>query len=223
MRCSLIALLGLLVVAGCESTAPHVHSDAVSASDAAMIRTLSKLAGDWEMTDEKGERHRAATFAVTSGGSAVREIMFPGEAHEMTNLYHMDGSALVCTHYCAAGNQPRMVASRPVESDEGTTFHFEFDSVSNPQEPRSLHGRHDPHDPERRWTPPGLALLRPQWESHRADDVHARSSSVSHHRAHQTSRPGAQPRARDLDSRPSLAPPHREEWSPSAYPDRSTG
>jgi hypothetical protein len=131
MRCSLIALLGLLVVAGCQSTAPHVHSDAVSASDAAMIGTLSKLAGDWEMTDEKGERHRAATFAVTSGGSAVREIMFPGEAHEMTNLYHMDGSALVCTHYCAAGNQPRMVASRPVESDEGTAFHFEFDSVSN--------------------------------------------------------------------------------------------
>ncbi len=50
---------------------------------------------------------------------------------EMTNLYHMDGPFLVCTHYCAAGNQPRMIATHAEKTDMGTVFHFEFDSVSN--------------------------------------------------------------------------------------------
>ncbi len=123
--------LTLLVATGCHFTAPTVHPDAVSEHDAAMLGEISKLIGDWEMADENGTKHHAATFAVTSAGSAVREIMFPGQDHEMTNLYHMDGGQLVITHYCAAGNQPRMVASPPRRTDEGTVFHFEFDSVSN--------------------------------------------------------------------------------------------
>ena len=49
----------------------------------------------------------------------------------MTNLYHMDGSNLVLTHYCAAGNQPRMIASKALDTDEGTAFEFNFDQVSN--------------------------------------------------------------------------------------------
>ncbi len=36
--------------------------------------------------------------------------MFPGDAHEMTNVYHMDGGSMLLTHYCAVGNQPRMRA-----------------------------------------------------------------------------------------------------------------
>ena len=135
MRSTLIALiLGLLVVAGCQTTSPTVHPDATAEHDATMLGQISELLGDWEMTDEEGTRHHAATFAMTAGGSAVREIMFPGDAQEMTNLYHMDGGDLVITHYCAAGNQPRMVASQAVETDDGTVFRFEFESVSNLRE-----------------------------------------------------------------------------------------
>jgi hypothetical protein len=60
--------------------------------------------------------------------------MFPGEPHEMTNLYHMDGTDVVCTHYCAAGNQPRMVASGLTHTPEGPAMEFKFDSVSNLRE-----------------------------------------------------------------------------------------
>ena len=135
MRSTLIALiLGLLVVAGCQITSPTVHPDATAEYDATMLGQISELLGDWEMTDEEGTRHHAATFAMTAGGSAVREIMFPGQDHEMTNLYHMDGDQLVITHYCAAGNQPCMVASQPRRTAEGIVFHFEFDSVSNLRE-----------------------------------------------------------------------------------------
>lgn len=134
MRCLLPALTGLMLATGCQSTTPTVHPDTVSGQDAALLGEISKLVGDWEMTDDTGEKHRASNFAVTSGGSAVREIMFPGTDNEMTNIYHMDGGVLVCTHYCAAGNQPRMIARHSAKTEEGTVLLFEFDSVSNLRE-----------------------------------------------------------------------------------------
>ena len=135
MRSTLIALiLGLLVVSGCQTSSPTVYPDAIAEHDVTMLGQISELLGDWEMADEEGTQQHVATFAMTAGGSAVREIMFPGDDHEMTNLYHMDGGDLVITHYCAAGNQPRMVASQAVETDDGTVFHFEFESVSNLRE-----------------------------------------------------------------------------------------
>jgi hypothetical protein len=47
-------------------------------------------------------------YKVTAAGSAVQETLFPGTPHEMVTMYHLDGARLVLTHYCAAGNQPRM-------------------------------------------------------------------------------------------------------------------
>ncbi len=135
MRFVLLTLAtGLILVTGCHSNSLRVHPETVSSRDAALLGELTKLVGDWEMTDENGEKHLASTFAVTSGGSAVREIMWPGQEMEMTNLYHMDGGVLVCTHYCAAGNQPRMIAANSQMTAEGTVFNFEFDSVSNLRE-----------------------------------------------------------------------------------------
>ncbi len=164
MRFVLLTLIaGLIPVTGCRSTAPTVHPDTVSQQDAVLLGEISKLVGDWEMTDEKGEKHRASTFAVTSGGSAVREIMWPGHEHEMTNLYHMDGSVLVCTHYCAAGNQPRMIATHSEKTDEGTVFHFEFDSVSN------LRESHDHYMGNMTLTILEDGLIREDWRSYDRD------------------------------------------------------
>ena len=51
-----------------------------------------------------------SVIKVTAGGSAVHETLFPGSAHEMVSVYHLDGADLVMTHFCALGNQPRMKA-----------------------------------------------------------------------------------------------------------------
>lgn len=88
---------------------------AAPADVAALLDQVKALEGEWVTTDEKGQAIVASIFKVSSGGSAVREIMFPGTGHEMTNMYHMDGSDLVVTHYCAAGNQPTMRARRGAE------------------------------------------------------------------------------------------------------------
>lgn len=128
-----IGALALTLCVGClDSPRARVHADSTEADS--MLARIADLAGDWEMTDQDGNTHHAATFAVTAAGSAVREIMFPGSESEMTNLYHMDGNELVITHYCAGGNQPRMVASEAVDTDEGTAFRFDLDRVSNLRE-----------------------------------------------------------------------------------------
>lgn len=103
-------------------------SDAVSAST---MQTLATLEGEWEMVSADGTTGPGSVFEVTSAGSAVREIMFPGHDHEMTNLYHMDGDTIVCTHYCAGGNQPRMVAQGVQSTEGGPVIDFKVDSVSN--------------------------------------------------------------------------------------------
>ena len=53
-----------------------------------------------------------STYRVTAAGSAVMEVLFPGTDHEMVTVYHQDGDDLILTHYCAAGNQPRMKCRR---------------------------------------------------------------------------------------------------------------
>ena len=92
---------------------------------------------------QTGERHRherqrrlpvegpdgegIVEFRVSSNGSAVRELMYPGTEHEMTNMYTLEGNTLVMTHYCAGGNQPHMRASK----FENGRLAFEPDGVSD--------------------------------------------------------------------------------------------
>ncbi len=115
-----------LLMTGCATSRAQV-SGTPDAATAASFERLKSLAGEWESVDEQGNRSLASVFAVTSGGSAVREVMFPGQPHEMTNMYHMDGSSIVATHYCAMGNQPRMRC----RSSDGSRFDFAFDSITN--------------------------------------------------------------------------------------------
>lgn len=118
---------GMVGCAGTGGTA-RVVEPATQQKEAALLGRIKSLEGEWQTKDpESGQMMTACVFKTTSGGSAVREIMLPGSPHEMTNMYHMDGSALVVTHYCAVGNQPRM---RSVSSDAKTIV-FGFDSVTN--------------------------------------------------------------------------------------------
>lgn len=64
-------------------------------------------------------------FDVTGGGNVVVETMFRGTPSEMINMIHLDGDDLLLTHYCAAGNQPRMRLNR----EKSTPGHLVFDFV----------------------------------------------------------------------------------------------
>ncbi|MCL4741633.1 MAG: hypothetical protein KJZ54_05450 [Phycisphaerales bacterium] len=153
-----IACVALL--ASCSSQpARHVASPD---RDAEMFGRITSLAGEWESAEDAGMPY-TAVFTVSSGGSVVREVMFPGHPHEMTNLYHMDGGDLVVTHYCAAGNQPRMVAREVRETAEGTVFEFDFESVSN------LRAEHDHYMGNMTLTLLRDGTIRQDWRSYGRD------------------------------------------------------
>jgi hypothetical protein len=128
MRALTVACLAL-VLAGCSS-APEVAPVVTPASDAQkkeLWEPLVALAGEWTSPDENGKVQTVMVIKVSSNKSIVHATMMPGSPFEMTNVYHMDGPSLVMTHYCAAGNQPRL----RVTAAPGGVFKFETDSVTN--------------------------------------------------------------------------------------------
>ena len=66
------------------------------------------------------------TYRVIANASVVMEILdFDAHPDEtMVTMYHMNGDKLMLTHYCAAKNQPRMVAKQI--SEDGTDIRFEY-------------------------------------------------------------------------------------------------
>jgi len=86
---------------------------------------LKTLAGTWEGKGIKGEPLQV-TFRMTSNGSAIMsEIQGP---EDMISMFHLDGDRLLMTHYCSAGNQPRMVGKM---APDGKSVTFDFLDVTN--------------------------------------------------------------------------------------------
>jgi hypothetical protein len=54
-------------------------------------------------------------------------------------MFHMDNDRVMATHYCMAGNQPRMVASG---SPDGKTITFNFVDGTNIASPKAGHMNH---------------------------------------------------------------------------------
>jgi hypothetical protein len=135
MLTSRLLALALSVAALTTITAParadhHEAAPAAATTPAGKgLEMLKSLAGRWVGTMGEGEKAMPAelVYQVTAGGSAVMVREFPGSPHEMVTLYHLDGDALRLTHYCAAGNQPTMVAR---EIGDGRLV-FDFVSGTN--------------------------------------------------------------------------------------------
>ncbi len=73
-------------------------------------------------------------YRVTSNGSALMSEIKGKE--DMISMFNLDGDRVMMTHYCSAGNQPRMVASA---SPDGKTFTFAFLDVTNLATPDAGH------------------------------------------------------------------------------------
>jgi hypothetical protein len=86
---------------------------------------LKSLAGTWEGTTAKGAV-QVSYRVMANGSSVVSEINGPED--NMISVFNMDKDRLLMTHYCGAGNQPRMVAST---SSDGKTLTFDFVDGTN--------------------------------------------------------------------------------------------
>ena len=136
MRKRTLWIIGLLLAAVAAQAAdnkPVADSKALDAK--AAFDRLSTLAGEWEAG---GEHKSQVTYELIAGGSALveRESM-EGHAPMMT-VYHLDGDSLMLTHYCMAGNQPRMRA-RSFDAATGE-IRFEFlDATNLSKSPGHMH------------------------------------------------------------------------------------
>ena len=94
---------------------------------------IKNMPGTWEGTTPEGPVK--VTFKVTGGGSSVMSEIL-GHV-DMISMFHMDGpDRLVITHYCAVGNQPRMLAS---VSPDGKAFTFTYFDATNLASPDDGH------------------------------------------------------------------------------------
>ena len=114
----LILIAGLWAIAGFAGDGGN--SSPVDAK--AAFARLKTLVGEWKGTDPaKGER---LTYELIAGGTSLVERE-EAEGHPvMVTVYYLDGKRLLLTHYCMAGNQPRMQA-REFDPQTGR-LHFDF-------------------------------------------------------------------------------------------------
>jgi hypothetical protein len=140
----------LLVAIACSAFAQAPSQPAALSFD-----RLKALAGDWVDVDGSfGPKDKVVvSYRVTGGGNAVLETLFAGTPQEMVSVYSKDGSHVVLTHFCAAGNQPRMRAT----SGDGASLTFAFDGGGN------LDATKDAHMHEGRIEFLGPDRVRAQW------------------------------------------------------------
>jgi len=134
-----IALLALVMVA---FTSP-LATGQQAANSAEAFAKLKGLLGSWDVTErDRPSTKEIATYKLTGGGSVLTEdLRAPdGSANAMGHMYttyHMDKGQLVMTHFCGAGNQPRM-RIKSVE-DGGRRIAFEMYDITNLATPESFH------------------------------------------------------------------------------------
>jgi hypothetical protein len=137
-------VLPLLLLA--FATAALAQSDAQKTFD-----KLKTLAGNWEgpvtlsppVPEMSSDKPLHISMRVTSRGNAlVHEMQEAGTPEDPTkydhpvSMFYLDSDRLMLTHYCDAGNRPRMVSK---SSPDGRTIEFDFLDVAGGTQHGHMH------------------------------------------------------------------------------------
>ncbi len=118
-----LALLSLATVA-------FAQSDAQKSFD-----QMKTLAGSWEgrvtttpvNPEIEGKLMQVSLRVTSMGNSLVHEMAGEGRPDHPVTMLYMDEGRLLLTHYCDAGNRPRMTGKT---SPDGKTVEFSFLDVA---------------------------------------------------------------------------------------------
>jgi hypothetical protein len=99
------------------------------------FQTLKSFVGDWQGITESG-RQFLVSYRLTANDTVLVETWTMSPTRQSMTVYHMDGNALIATHYCPQGNQPRL-QYRPDTSNE--RLHFTFRDATNLPDPNVAH------------------------------------------------------------------------------------
>jgi hypothetical protein len=86
---------------------------------------LKTLVGEWEGKTPDG-KDAYVKYELISNGTALQEKMGAHGEMEMVSIYHMNGTKLMMTHYCAMNNQPRFEGTA-----SGNAFKFNYLDATN--------------------------------------------------------------------------------------------
>lgn len=134
----LVVLLSLSTMALAQSDAhkSDVQKPVAPKSEAQeSFDKLKTLEGSWEgpvttvpPLTEAGVMLMQVSLRVTSMGNAIMHNMkIPGRPEDPITMLYLDQDRLLLTHYCDAGNRPRMTANA---SPDGKTVEFNFVDVA---------------------------------------------------------------------------------------------
>src|SRR5690349_7224531 len=122
-----------MLLGGAAYTADSKTTPAPNA--AAAFARLKTLVGEWEADTQMGKAH--VSYELIAGGTALVERFSAEKEPAMLTVYHFDGNRLMLTHYCTAGNQPRMQAG-PFNPETGE-LEFRFLDATNLATPAAGH------------------------------------------------------------------------------------
>ena len=146
-RCILFVLsMSLSTMAHAQSDA-HAHQPAANAAPSDTQKAFDKLktlAGSWvgRLTTFPKEPAVDGNFAQFSlrvaslGNSMVHEMSISGRADHPVTMFYRDEDRLLLTHYCDAGNRPRMLGKL---SPDGQTLEFDFLDLSGGNQHGHMH------------------------------------------------------------------------------------
>lgn len=132
MRCSRLVFSAVLSTFAMVAFAQSDVVQKAPQSDAQKsFERLKTLAGSWEGTlttipasPDVQNKHAQVTLRVTSMGNAfLHEIKIDGRKDDPITMFYLDNNQLTLTHYCDAGNRPRMIGK---SLPDGKTLDFEF-------------------------------------------------------------------------------------------------
>jgi len=132
--------------AGADMPDAATHSQSekpLSDSEAQTVfAKLKAIAGSWQGTvttdppdafpknPDPAKNVMNVTLRVTSMGNAImHEMTSPARPDDPITMLYVDGDKLLLTHYCDAGNRPRMVGQ---VSPDGTQVEFNFVDITGP-------------------------------------------------------------------------------------------
>jgi len=125
MKRHYLLITGLALAAAAVYAGPKTEGS----GDAAAFARLKTLVGEWEANTQMGKAH--LSYELIGGRTALVEKETGEKMPAMLTVYHLDGDRLILTHYCMAGNQPRMRA-RAFDAESGQ-LEFEFLDATNLQ------------------------------------------------------------------------------------------
>ncbi len=119
-RIRIVASLSVAFAVGAAAAAPLVAETKANPA----WEQMKSLVGTWE--GHEGSQPVSVTYTLVSNGTSLMESLNGEHDMNMVTMYAPDGDAVVATHYCAVGNQPRM---RAAASGDPTAKKVDFQFV----------------------------------------------------------------------------------------------